>query len=132
MAGRALRWADQQAPQLQSHSRFQHADHSHQPQTAAQRNLGERFPHLLQPDATSRPRESRERPNSDSGVFAHFVDPFGLAYHDQSRYSGVRTVVVRTLILFSRGLSPLGAVQDTGSSSRLPAALMFPLYREVR
>ena len=132
MAGQALRWADQQAPQLQSHSRFQHVDYSHQSQGAAQRNLGERFPHLTQPDDTSRPRERRDRPNSDSGVFAQFVDPFGLVYHDQSRYSGVRTVMVRALILFSRGLSPSGVVQDTGSSTRLPAALMFPRYREVR
>ena len=122
MSGRALRWADQQAPQLQS-------DPSHQRQGAVQRNSGSHLPHLRQLDDTHR---SRERPKSDAGVFAQFIDPFGLLYHDQSRYSGVRTVAVRTLILLSRGLSPSGAVQDTGSSSHPHAALLFPRYREVR
>lgn len=86
MSGRALRWADQQAPQLQS-------DHPHQRHGAGQRNSGSHLPHPGQLDDTRRPRE---RPKSDAGVFAHFIDPFGLLYHDQSRYSGVRTVAVRT------------------------------------
>ena len=43
---------------------------------------------------------SRERPKSegDSEVLAQSIDAFGLQYHDKSRYSGIRTVTVRTFI----------------------------------
>jgi hypothetical protein len=107
MPNRAPQRPDQRAPRPRS--QFQQADYSEQynylqqqqqdqrlaAQAPGQRNSGSHLAHLAQYDNTS---QSQERPQSedDSGAFAQYVDPFGLQYHDKSRYSGIRAVRVTT------------------------------------
>ena len=144
MSSRAPYWIDQQAPLPRSRSQFQQAGHSQQYQPSQQhrqdqyrgaqipdqRNSGSRLPRVPQYDDTSRARE-RPKSEGDFGVVAHHVDPFGLQYHDNSRYSGMGAVSVRSLLLRSPELSSPEPKQGVGTPSRPPAALKFPLYREV-
>ena len=136
MSSGALHWTDQQAPRPQSRSRFQQADYSQQYQSLqqdqhrraplpGQRNSGSHLQHLPQYGDTNR---SRERPQSEDDP-AQYVDPFGLRYHDSSRYSGIGTSSVRT---FASSLARIRLTRyykgyrDSKSTSRCAQVPLIP------